>query len=304
MGLFSKFHKSRQVQVKLSNGSLNTDSAYINGKKKHKSDDDDDENDDRLAGQEFCSQHVIFTPTTLNTTSLHKLTSGSIRLITPPLLNIPTNSIYATEKRFKGELQQPAVESKKSTSIKIKSKKDCKECVYISDVPLYASQSFKSNKIYFEVKITSLKDSSSAAIAVGFTCLPYPPFRLPGMHRGSIAVLSSDGELYINGTTTSKVFTKPFQEGQVIGIGLNYATKKLFFTRDGSHLREHLLAHTTATTRDYSAPARNTEYRAFKDTNSISVLCGDYDVYAAIGFHGQISMTINFCADGPFRYPL
>lgn len=112
------------------------------------------------------------------------------------------------------------------------------------------SSSSQPNKktIYYEVKILGPDPSSSSShhhhffhrskdeetgpnnkegeigLAVGFTALPYPPFRMPGWHRGSLAVHGDDGNRYINDRWGGKEFTKPFTPGQTVGIGMTFSS--------------------------------------------------------------------------------
>ncbi|KAK5992696.1 Protein ssh4 [Cladobotryum mycophilum] len=92
--------------------------------------------------------------------------------------------------------------------------------------------------IYYEVKIRP--NSRTTNIAIGFTALPYPSFRLPGWHRGSLGVHGDDGHRYINDRWGGKDFTTEFHKGETIGIGMTFTptgTHKprvdIFLTRNG-----------------------------------------------------------------------
>lgn len=60
-------------------------------------------------------------------------------------------------------------------------------------------------------------------LALGFTALPYPPFRMPGWHRGSLAVHGDDGHRFTNDRWGGKDFTRPFRPGQTVGIGMRFS---------------------------------------------------------------------------------
>ena len=91
--------------------------------------------------------------------------------------------------------------------------------------------------IYYEVKIR--KESATNFLAMGFTALPYPSFRMPGWHRASLAVHGDDGHRFINDTWGGKDFTGEFKIGETLGIGMTFKPGgrrhivHIFFTRDG-----------------------------------------------------------------------
>lgn len=113
------------------------------------------------------------------------------------------------------------------------------------DSPLLFPQSYAHYKktIYYEVKI--LGDSSShhhhffgssrgnssnnnkqgqIGLALGFAALPYPPFRMPGWHRGSLAVHGDDGNRFVNDSHGGKAFLEEaFSPGETVGIGMRFS---------------------------------------------------------------------------------
>ncbi|KAK8136030.1 hypothetical protein PG984_003970 [Apiospora sp. TS-2023a] len=117
----------------------------------------------------------------------------------------------------------------------------------ISWPPLYSVSSHgpwatgRTKVIYYEVNF--LKDSrQEISMALGFTVPPYPGFRLPGWHRGSLAVHGDDGHKYINDRWGGKDFVQPFKRGETVGIGMKFVptggdgvSVKIFLTRDGVH---------------------------------------------------------------------
>lgn len=98
--------------------------------------------------------------------------------------------------------------------------------------------------IYFEVRVLAdiLRDPEVGSVAIGFTALPYPPFRMPGWHRGSLAVHSDDGRRYVNDRWGGVDFVAPWgRRGEVVGVGMRFSRSpsgagidaECFFTRDG-----------------------------------------------------------------------
>lgn len=96
--------------------------------------------------------------------------------------------------------------------------------------------------VYFEVRL--LKDlGPEAGVGIGFVALPYPAFRMPGWHRGSLAVHSDDGRKYVNDPWGGVDFVQPWGRTGVVGIGMTFSASKggsngigaeVFFTRNGS----------------------------------------------------------------------
>lgn len=101
--------------------------------------------------------------------------------------------------------------------------------------PLATGRKFTA---YYEVQIRE-SGNNEVDVALGFTALPYPNFRLPGWHRGSLAVHGDDGHKYINDRWGGKSLTNPFRVGERLGVGMTFAAKDgkinvdVFFTRDG-----------------------------------------------------------------------
>ncbi|KAF7537620.1 hypothetical protein G7Z17_g12818 [Cylindrodendrum hubeiense] len=111
--------------------------------------------------------------------------------------------------------------------------------------PLYAVtqhdplRSGRPKTIYYEVKLRN--NSPTVFLALGFTALPYPSFRMPGWHRGSLAVHGDDGHKYINDRWGGKDFTDEFRRGDTYGIGMTFRAVgqskpqvDIFFTRNGT----------------------------------------------------------------------
>ena len=89
----------------------------------------------------------------------------------------------------------------------------------------------KLNEVYYwEVKMFDLPETTT--VAVGLATKPYPPFRLPGHNRFSVAY-HSNGDKSHNYPFTSAPFGPPLKEGDVLGVGYRPRTGTVFFTRNG-----------------------------------------------------------------------
>eukprot|EP00936_MAST-01D_sp_MAST-1D-sp1_P001396 g1396.t1 len=109
------------------------------------------------------------------------------------------------------------------------------------------------------------KDSAAAAeggIAIGLVPRTYKNDRMPGWDNGSLALHLDSGALYrgksygsggeddeslardmprdrtgtLTGRVTGPLFTKPFEDGEVVGLGLDFVHSCVFFTRNGQLL--------------------------------------------------------------------
>lgn len=160
-------------------------------------------------GEDWCRQNPMYGPVNLTPQSQSALETGEIGVIVP--------------RTYKGELTRPrpGVWVGKTMS-------NCPDSCIMSTVPLYSVfmhsplQFNKSKTIYYEVRIAK-SNRSEVTLALGFTAPPYPTFRLPGWHRGSLAVHGDDGSKYINDRWGGKDFTTPFRPGETIGIGMTFS---------------------------------------------------------------------------------
>ncbi|PPR06875.1 hypothetical protein CVT24_011565 [Panaeolus cyanescens] len=94
----------------------------------------------------------------------------------------------------------------------------------------------KLNEVYYwEVKMFDLPVTTT--VAVGLATKPYPPFRLPGLNRYSVAY-HSNGDKSHNYPFTSAPFGPPLKEGDVLGVGYRPRTGTVFYTRNGRKLED------------------------------------------------------------------
>ncbi|KAK3622801.1 Protein ssh4 [Elasticomyces elasticus] len=97
----------------------------------------------------------------------------------------------------------------------------------------------KQNETYYwEAKMYDLP--ATTVVHVGVTTKPYPLFRLPGLHRTSIAYISTGHRRY-NQPFSATVYGPAFVQGDVVGVGYRPRTGTLFFTRNGKKLED--IAH-------------------------------------------------------------
>ncbi|VBB71485.1 Putative protein of unknown function [Podospora comata] len=179
------------------------------------------------AGEAWCRQHPLSPPIDLDHHSLEAQNNHNPRLMVPDVfkgtLQFKEHGIWA------GQTDRNATDS----------------CI-IGYPPLYTVKTHSpftsptpEKTIYYEVAITSAANPHEICLSLGFTALPYPSFRQPGWHRGSLAVHGDDGHKFINDRWGGKDFTGPFRVGERYGIGMTFTAvagrieTEIFFTRNG-----------------------------------------------------------------------
>jgi len=136
-----------------------------------------------------------------------------------------------------------------TTSIKI-IKKKCPDSTILSQVPLYLARYHHPSAanpvvvIGYDLFIAGLPLDGDSVVAMGFACAPYPQYRLPGWHRGSLAIHSDDGRRYCNDGYGGIEFTRPFSQGDQLTLalvmrwvtapgGVGMVQSEVIFIRDG-----------------------------------------------------------------------
>jgi hypothetical protein len=105
------------------------------------------------------------------------------------------------------------------------------ECSVQSNLPIP-----KQNEVYYwEAKIYDKPETS--LVSIGLTTKPYPLFRLPGLHRTSIAYTST-GHRRFNQPFSATTYAPPYVQGDVVGVGYRPRTGTVFFTRNGKKLED------------------------------------------------------------------
>ncbi|KAJ4414350.1 hypothetical protein N0V85_003183 [Neurospora sp. IMI 360204] len=197
------------------------------------------------AGEAWCAANPLTAPMDLDPVALDALRTHNFRLMSSP--------------QFRGKLDWVSAGVWKG-----KTEKAAGDACIISYPPLYCvkydsplipSHTSRTTKtIYYEVSIPRPASNNpflgamggsggggndEITLALGFTALPYPAFRMPGWHRGSLAVHGDDGHKYVNDRWGGKDFTRPFRRGETYGIGMTFTNTggkldvNVFFTREG-----------------------------------------------------------------------
>ncbi|KAH8597419.1 hypothetical protein B0O99DRAFT_508248 [Bisporella sp. PMI_857] len=192
-------------------------------------------------GEAWCNANPMLPPFYYPNEAISAIEKGEIGVVTP--------------RGYKGELVRP-----RPGVWKGKTKSNSPDSCITSSVPLYSVAAHSplniggTKIIYYEVKIDR-RNKQEISLALGYTAPPYPTFRLPGWHRGSLAVHGDDGSRFINNMDGGKDFTTPFQPNETIGIGMKFTRRdvdvppaydyrpqttesrlidvEIFFTRDG-----------------------------------------------------------------------
>ncbi|KAF5103299.1 hypothetical protein D0Z03_000235 [Geotrichum reessii] len=249
-------------------------------------------------GDHFTSLYPIYPARMIQPYERDALQRNQFALVAPP----PLPFAYDTAHRFKGSVQQ--LDASKPAFVR--SRKDCPDTTFVSSLPLFSPHMKNeggphgSGNFYFEVLITTLQDPREASVAIGFTCLPYPNFRLPGWHRGSVAVHSDDGRRYVNDSLSGKPFVLPFVENQTVGIGMNLNRMVVYFTRNGALEKEWSLIADRNEVVNRGGRGVDPE-RHYRD-GGIEGFEGMHDVYAAVGIFGEAGVVVNFDGSQPFLY--
>jgi hypothetical protein len=256
--------------------------------------------DEALVARQWCDRNLLTPPYDLG---IQQLTAIRDQYFTP----VPTSA-------FSGRL---TLRDPNTRTWHVESPPGCHDTLIQTTLPIYAAchdsplASGVPKNVYFEVRILNLgtplpekhhsrlgsmfhhstPPSEEAGIALGFFAPPYPPYRLPGWHRGSIAVHSDDGRRYVGNPDGGVDFTEPFRTGETLGIGMVFRSENikgqncvgadLFLTRNGRKAGEFNIGYGT------DAGAEN-----------IWGLLGDRDLFAAVGMFGGCEIEIIYGGNG------
>lgn len=183
------------------------------------------------AGADWCAQHPLQQGFVLDRSQEALLAAHDLGLVPP-------------SSRFRGDLQrlQPGLWG-------VRTKKGSADACLQSHPPLYVVQLHSPLRTgrpctaYYEVYVRPDYSGAEVGLALGLAALPYPGFRLPGWHRGSLAVHGDDGHRYVNDATGGLSFTEPFRPGETYGLGIQFSAAapgqgraldvEVLFTRNG-----------------------------------------------------------------------
>ncbi|CAK7205793.1 hypothetical protein SEUCBS139899_008572 [Sporothrix eucalyptigena] len=219
-------------------------------------------------------------------------------------MNVQNNKATAEAiKHFNFNLQVPSTYQGKfekrghGTWVGDTKKRSTDSCI-VSFPPLYAAnlhspQPGRPFTAYYEVHIAR-DNRKEVSLAMGFAAMPYPHFRLPGWHRGSLAVHGDDGHRYVNDTWGGKELIDGnyrLKPGGKYGIGMTFSRKdgagygpapdtidvEVFFTDNGRIVAKWDL---------------HEEIDAEQDL-PVTGLEGDYDLSAAIGTFDAVKFEVH-----------
>lgn len=177
------------------------------------------------AGEDWCARYPLVEKIQLDNTAWQALAAGNIRLIPPHGWERGSGGGRGSGIGSCQWVQgQPGVWN-------VTTPLGARDACLTAYPPLYSVSSHlpfpdgPAKMIYYECKFVENHQpglKNEVSVAMGFSALPYPTFRLPGWHRGSLAVHGDDGHRYVNDTWGGKNFTQPFKKGSTYGIGMRF----------------------------------------------------------------------------------
>ena len=238
--------------------------------------------DAAAAGHEFCRLNPPFTPS-MPASKVHAAAqAGRIGLV--------------AANEFLGKVELKATGGGSYGEIwHIKSTKRCPDANLISTLPMYFAardsplRTEIPKTIYYEVRILSMRGEESV-IAVGFAGKPYPGWRLPGWHRGSIGAHGDDGRRFVNDSWGGIDFVGRFREGETVGIGIRFSVSE-----NQEVSRRELCLGEAFFTRDGMVEGRwrmDEERDAERDQGGVEGLLGEGDLYACAGCCGFMEFEV------------
>ncbi|KAI1205606.1 uncharacterized protein F4807DRAFT_442410 [Annulohypoxylon truncatum] len=243
--------------------------------------------DECEAGESWCRANPLYhpTPANANTYALAAAAqSGNVTVYAPPFF-------FAAKKKSSLDQLGPGA------SWRARSARGCADTCLTTWPPLYQVAAHsplatgRGKVAYYEVRILrdevrpGEEEEEEVPLALGFCAPPYPAFRLPGWHRGSVAVHGDDGHRYVNDRWGGKDFTERFRVGETIGLGMEFRVREegglevqVFLTRDGVERGRWDLHEETD--REQDLPVTGLE--------------GYHDLCASVGVFGKLGLEIVF----------
>ncbi|OIW23931.1 hypothetical protein CONLIGDRAFT_116258 [Coniochaeta ligniaria NRRL 30616] len=233
------------------------------------------------AGEAWCASHPLSAPLDLDAAVLDGRRSGNVRLMAPEA------------GPFRGKLEWLG-----GGVWRGKTDRKAGDYCYIGYPPLYAVKRDSplvdggggggkgKRTVYYEVRVLGdNKKEGEVALAIGYAALPYPSFRMPGWHRGSLAVHGDDGHRYVNDRWGGKDFVGPMRRGETYGLGVVFTAlgggrieTEVFYTAGGREVGRWNLHEETDAEQDLP----------------VTGLEGYHDLAAAVGSFGDVSFEVVF----------
>lgn len=173
----------------------------------------------------------------------------------------------------------------------------------ISFPPVYAANLHQPRvpggrkTVYYEVHIAR-NNRDEVSLAMGFAAMPYPYFRLPGWHRGSLAVHGDDGHRYVNDLWGGKELIDGnyrLKPGGKYGIGMVFTRKDGPPAYEGAAAKDQFDVEVffTDNGRKVASWDLHEETDAVQDLPVVG-LEGDHDLSAAIGTFEAVKFEVIF----------
>ncbi|OTB19305.1 hypothetical protein K445DRAFT_314186 [Daldinia sp. EC12] len=236
------------------------------------------------AGESWCASYPLYSPMPLNPAAESAVRTGNVAVYAPPSFTSSGGTLAHI---------RPGAWS-------VSSPRNGRDTCLATYPPLYHAAAHsplvtgnqRKKTAYYEVRVLEHGSrNDEISLALGFVAPPYPAFRLPGWHRGSLGVHGDDGHRYVNDRWGGKAFTSPFRRGETLGLGMDFYPRdgrisvEVFLTRDGVERGRWNLHEETD--REQDLPVTGLE--------------GYHDLCAAVGAFDKVTFEVIF-APGLWRW--
>ncbi|KAI8961127.1 hypothetical protein F5Y11DRAFT_327398 [Daldinia sp. FL1419] len=240
--------------------------------------------EDCEAGESWCRQYPLYGPMPLSAPAEAAARTGHVAMYAPPAFSSAGG----------------AVTQARAGVWAVSSCSGGRDTCFATYPPLYHAAAHsplvtqrRKKTVYYEVRILERGSrSEEISLSLGYVAPPYPSFRLPGWHRGSLGVHGDDGHRYVNDRWGGKAFTTPFKRGEVIGLGMDFFAPgeisnhgnlgvEVFLTRDGVETGRWNLHEETDKEQDLP----------------VTGLEGYHDLCAAVGAFDKVAFEVVFAPE-------
>lgn len=142
------------------------------------------------------------------------------------------------------------------------------------------------------------REAEQSGVALGFVAPPYPPFRLPGWQRGSLAVHSDDGRRYVANENGGVDFAAPFRVGETVGLGVEFRAPPSAHYAAGGGAGPGLAARVIFTREGRVAGGWDLAQDTDAGAERIEGLVGERDLFAAVGVFGALEVEVVLGEEG------